>query len=292
MRTMENIDDVQFEKIFKEMDVDMKMRNFFTIYLIKCQQYLLQMFQQIKSTQSLLQKDQFVMNYNLATQLVGKKCELKEADWSRLIEKFSEPTMLGDEKAALVDSMIEDIVKDLERVPMCEQQRWLAERAVQSYLMSHLYETAFHPNGEIDKMRDRILYQQIAKLSKSITHTSKLLKIPVKHHVTSPWPSAQDELHLLYACRSPEDKVRCIHRCCTHIITLLSTSEHTEANADDLLPVLIFVVIKANPMSILSTIQYVNTFYSKKMSGEDAYYWTQFSSAIQSIKKILQELPC
>ena len=83
---------------------------------------------------------------------------------------------------------------------------------------------------------------------------------------------------------------------------LRMASERTPA-ADDLIPVLIYVIIKvsveftfleslinqsictqANPPFLLSTIQYVECFIGKKLEGEELYWWTQFSSAIQFIK--------
>ena len=58
--------------------------------------------------------------------------------------------------------------------------------------------------------------------------------------------------------------------------------------ADDFVPVMVFVVIKANPPGLLSTVQYVDSFYSHRMqdagAGEDQYWWMQFVAAIEFIK--------
>jgi hypothetical protein len=54
--------------------------------------------------------------------------------------------------------------------------------------------------------------------------------------------------------------------------------------ADDFMPVLIYVLIQANPPSLLSTVQYVNNFYERRLAGEEQYWWMQFSSAIEFIK--------
>ena len=59
--------------------------------------------------------------------------------------------------------------------------------------------------------------------------------------------------------------------------------------ADDFVPVMVFVVIKANPPSLLSTVQYVDSFYGNRMAGEDQYWWMQFAAAIEFIKTMLQE---
>lgn len=91
-------------------------------------------------------------------------------------------------------------------------------------------------------------------------------------------------------------------------MNLLSMSSNRVASADDLIPVLIYVIIKvtsfncfdiisllnafdflsfyfqANPPYLLSTMQYVNAFYGDLITGEDHYWWTQFCSAVTFIK--------
>jgi len=54
--------------------------------------------------------------------------------------------------------------------------------------------------------------------------------------------------------------------------------------ADEFMPVLIFVIIKANPPCLLSTVQYVNSFYGNRLQGEEQYWWMQFSSVVEYIK--------
>ena len=52
---------------------------------------------------------------------------------------------------------------------------------------------------------------------------------------------------------------------------------------------MVFVVIKANPPSLLSTVQYVDSFYGTRIVGEDQYWWMQFAAAIEFIKTMLQD---
>lgn len=57
------------------------------------------------------------------------------------------------------------------------------------------------------------------------------------------------------------------------------------ASADEVMPVLIFVIIKANPKWLLSNIQFVNTFLGEsRMRGAHLYWWTQFVAAVEFIK--------
>lgn len=42
--------------------------------------------------------------------------------------------------------------------------------------------------------------------------------------------------------------------------------------------------MQANPPSLLSTVQYVSSFFGNRLEGEEQYWWTQFASAIEFIK--------
>ena len=44
------------------------------------------------------------------------------------------------------------------------------------------------------------------------------------------------------------------------------------------------VIIKANPPSLLSTVQFVDNFYRDRLCGEECYWWMQFVGAVEFIK--------
>ena len=82
------------------------------------------------------------------------------------------------------------------------------------------------------------------------------------------------------------------YACFIYTVTLILLSGGKPGGvpaADDFVPVMVFVVIKANPPSLLSTVQYVDSFYGTRMSGEEQYWWMQFAAAIEFIKTMLHE---
>lgn len=119
-----------------------------------------------------------------------------------------------------------------------------------------------------------------------------------------PWLPAQEALEAMAAYRTPRDKVQCILCCTTSIMDLLSLAQDRGSiTADDFTPVLVYVIIKVyfivisivrcsnnniyfqtNPKNLLSTIQYVHSFYSSQLSGEEEYWWTQFCAAVEYTK--------
>ncbi|XP_016424763.1 GTPase-activating protein and VPS9 domain-containing protein 1-like [Sinocyclocheilus rhinocerous] len=150
-----------------------------------------------------------------------------------------------------------------------------------------IFKLAFYPNQDGDIHRDELFLEHIQRLSKVVTANHKALQIPEVYLKEAPWPSAQAEIRTINAYKTPRDKVQCILRMCSTIMNLLSlANEDAVPGADDFVPVLVFVLIKANPPCLLSTIQYINNFYASRLSGEECYWWMQFTAAVEFIKTI------
>ena len=87
--------------------------------------------------------------------------------------------------------------------------------------------------------------------------------------------------------QSPRGKVRCIAESCRVLISLLQYAKvGSPPGADDLFPVLVYVLIKANPPGLLSTTQYVKNFLEDSLKGEENYWWVQFSTAVEFTKTL------
>lgn len=121
----------------------------------------------------------------------------------------------------------------------------LARAVVERTVMARVYHNALYPNGDGDVYRDQLLHDHIKKLAKVVTPNHKDLRIPKVYHYECPWPWAQAELAVISAYKTPRDKLQCVFRCATTIMNLLSmASERGIPAADDLIPVLVYVIIK------------------------------------------------
>ena len=98
---------------------------------------------------------------------------------------------------------------------------------------------------------------------------------------------AQQELFKIKGYRAPRDKVICVLNCCKVIFGLLKNAKSSDTSADSFVPLLIYVVLQANPENLVSNIQYILRFRNQdKLGGEAGYYLSSLSGAIQFIESL------
>ncbi|EOA30848.1 hypothetical protein CARUB_v10013991mg [Capsella rubella] len=91
--------------------------------------------------------------------------------------------------------------------------------------------------------------------------------------------------------KAPRDKLVCILNCCKVINNLLLNasiaSNGNAPGADEFLPVLIYVTIKANPPQLHSNLLYIQRYRREsKLVGEASYFFTNILSAESFISNI------
>lgn len=98
---------------------------------------------------------------------------------------------------------------------------------------------------------------------------------------------AQQQLLKIKMYRAPRDKVVCVLNCCKVIFGFLSTSKSSDTSADSFVPLLIYVVLRANPEHLVSNVQYILRFRDQdKLGGEAGYYLSSLLGAIQFIENL------
>ncbi|EFX01654.1 guanine nucleotide exchange factor [Grosmannia clavigera kw1407] len=97
---------------------------------------------------------------------------------------------------------------------------------------------------------------------------------------------AQQELLKIKSYRAPRDKIICVLNCCKVIFGLLKHNK-VDSSADSFMPMLIYVVLQANPEHLVSNVQYILRFRNQeKLSGEAGYYLSSLMGAIQFIENM------
>lgn len=158
-------------------------------------------------------------------------------------------------------------------------------------IMTHHYKNLFSPQSTDDEEKDQIIQKRIRQLN-WINAKHLVCKIDeVREDIRDLVYTSITELIAMDSFATPQEKLECIVSCCRSIFNLLKKSCDGPASADEFLPALIFVVLKANPVRLHSNINYINRFSNANriMSGETGYYFTNLCCAISFIENLTFE---
>lgn len=292
LRCLSLFDNEACRKLVRSLKEDYKRRSPYLAYLVKCRQGLLATLAHQRRLLSRMEADRRVCSAHQLNVCIRLFLEKREKQMGNFVTTFRESCPAADEKIALMERFLASLWSQLEAdtsvtllTANSPTQMDTCRVAVERAVVAQIYYHAMYPNGEADVSRDVVLNEHMSKLASEISPSHRDLRIARQYHYEAPWPSAQAVLGQLAAFKTPKDKVACVVRCCQTIMNLLSLSAKSNVPAaDDFMPVLVYVVVKANPPSLLSTVQYVESFYGNRLSGEDHYWWMQFVAAIEFIK--------
>ncbi|KAG5654186.1 hypothetical protein H0H81_006568 [Sphagnurus paluster] len=166
-----------------------------------------------------------------------------------------------------------------------------AMEGMEKLVMNRLYEFTFTPQvvhavpprpiTADDLERDRVLSQRIALFGWIV---EKHLDIPQGEGGMGFLLFAQQELLKINHYKAPRDKLICILNCCKVIYGLIRHLKADEG-ADAFVPILIYVVLKANPDHLLSNVEFINRFRNPaKLQSEAGYYLSSLMGAVSFIE--------
>ncbi|RIA90208.1 hypothetical protein C1645_770424, partial [Glomus cerebriforme] len=163
-----------------------------------------------------------------------------------------------------------------------------AKEGMEKLVMNRLYKLTFSPviRGSVttdDRERDEILHQKI-QIFRWVKEEH--LDIPIAPHNDQFLEFAKNELLKINYFKAPRDKLICILNCCKVIFGLIRHVDGEEG-ADKFLPILIFVVLGANPDNLVSNVQYISRFRNpEKLQSEAGYYLSSLMGAISFIENM------
>ncbi|KAK1234958.1 hypothetical protein PQX77_001832 [Marasmius sp. AFHP31] len=166
-----------------------------------------------------------------------------------------------------------------------------AMEGMEKLVMNQLYQFTFTPaiaqsipRRQVttdDLERDRVLQQRIALFG---WLEEKHLDIPEGEGSKGFLMFAEQELLKINHYKAPRDKLICILNCCKVIFGLIRHLRKEEG-ADSFVPILIFVVLKANPEHLLSNVEFINRFRNpEKLQSEAGYYLSSLMGAVSFIE--------
>lgn len=155
-------------------------------------------------------------------------------------------------------------------------------------ILTHHYKHLFSPPSTDDEEKDQVIQRRIRQLN-WIDEKHLATNLDSKNvAVRETFYCAITELVAMDSFATPQEKLECILTCCRHIFELLKQACGGPASADEFLPALIFVLLKANPVRLHSNINYINRFSNPNriMSGETGYYFTNLCCAISFVENL------
>lgn len=169
-----------------------------------------------------------------------------------------------------------------------EEELESAGEGLEKYVMTKLFTRVFasHPD---DVKLDEQLSEKMALIQQFIQPEN--LDINRAFQNETSWLLAQKELQKINMYKAPRDKLVCILNCCKVIGNLLLhasiASDDYPPGADEFLPVLIYVTLKANPPQLHSNLLYIQRYRCQsRLVAEAAYFFTNMLSAESFISNI------
>jgi hypothetical protein len=149
--------------------------------------------------------------------------------------------------------------------------------------MTKAYAATFG-RGRHDEVRDAALKRRIAALQKIVR--AEHLDVSESAHAQASWALAESELGKMETFKAPRDKLVCALNTCRIINNTLTTRHGSDGGADDFLPVLVYVVLRANPDRLESNLKYIQRFRGEsRLVSEAAYFFTNLVSAVRFLAR-------
>ncbi|WVF67435.1 hypothetical protein IAT40_002191 [Kwoniella sp. CBS 6097] len=210
------------------------------------------------------------------------------------LSNFAKKPFTVNEQIKLIHDFLAFISKKMLEVDPWKSQSSAefdnAIEAMEKLVMNRLYNYTFTPQlvpsqpiTTDDLERDAVFAQRVRLFG---WIREKHLDVPEGEATQGFLGFAEQELLKINHYKAPRDKMICILNCCKVIFGLIRNAYGVEAaGADAFVPILIFVVIQANPENMLSNIEYISRFRSaSKLQGEAGYYLSSLSGAIAFIE--------
>ena len=157
-----------------------------------------------------------------------------------------------------------------------------AREGLEKLLMTRIHSRAFKPDASYGEQDASVLKRLNTLQFINLDH----LDIAPNLHNDVSHLLAQKELQKINHYKAPRDKMVCILNCCKVISNLLTHAREGQPyGADEFLPLLIYITLKANPEDLHSNIQYISNYrHPSKLSAEPGYFFTQLVSSVHFLE--------
>lgn len=187
-----------------------------------------------------------------------------------------------DEVNALYTKCLQNLLRDsrLKILIKQEVQMALLKQAVEMYVLHGIHDQIFKSVGTIEAGPDAAFNKTTRSLQ-----DLQLKDLGIKSQFSINIPRAKRELSQLNQCTSPQHKLICL-RNVIHVV-MQSPSHRVNKHfmsADDLLPVLLYLLVKTEIPNWMANLSYIKNFrFCSPVKDELGYCLTSFEAAVEYI---------
>ncbi|KAI6209735.1 GTPase-activating protein and VPS9 domain-containing protein 1 [Aphelenchoides besseyi] len=297
-RSLSIFDQRGIRKLLRTLKDEHRRRTSYLMYLQQSRLTLLQLSSYFSKLSARVSREKSLIGECLIEMLVRLSVENNEQFLRKFIYEFRR-SRAQDERTYIVDRALNDLYAqiDIDSIwqGLSDENIEYVRKSMERAIMTQIYQYALYPNQDADQYRDDVFFKALRSIASFVGPDHPELRIPKRFHGECPWPSAQAEIAIINAYKAPRDKMACVMRCCETIENLIGLASDRAASADDITPVLVYVLLQVVVLSELSIydrlgksscIAYIEGFYARRMPGEEAYWWTQFRAAVEFLKSL------
>ena len=217
----------------------------------------------------------------------------------------------ADERVAAVQKLVSALEADLENTvawahPIASSSATLSEASMapplfpvhdtratlELAIMTDVYDTVFFPRtrGWTPDSVPKDVSRSWTRALQDLPPTDEAIQIPSAYLGQVPWVPAQEALGRINKARSPGAKMAVLTTTAGIIMELMASSGSVPG-ADDFLPVFVYVIIQSDVPWLDLNRSFIDVYRCVgDCSGQDEYWFTQFSSALSYIQKLAHNL--
>lgn len=210
------------------------------------------------------------------------------------IEKLVQQLRRNDKLLDLIEDNQQQQLNDDEVLMatefLCGTDEWsedLLREVLEAFLMEKLYLKALTPSPQSES-EDRVLFNRLQSLA-FVEFKHLDLPIPVTEELKQKWHHLVLQLKQMPLFMSPRRKMDCVLRVCQDLTTLLASqkADGKFPSADEFLPGLIYLLLKANPRELKRNLNYILEYRNPgKLVSEPGYFFTHLVSSVAFLEQV------
>ncbi|CEG44441.1 Vacuolar assembly/sorting protein VPS9 [Plasmopara halstedii] len=162
----------------------------------------------------------------------------------------------------------------------------LLHEVLEAFLMEKLYTKTLSPSKEVVE-QDKAFHERVSLLG-FVTYKHLDLPVPTTEEHELTWSRLAKQLEAMTLCPSPRRKIDGVLQICQDLTTFLKAQNGGRfPSADEFLPAMIYVVLRANPCELKRNVAFILEYRNPaKLVSEPGYFFTHLVSSVAFLEEV------